>query len=164
MGGGAAELEGRGGQHLAHQRRVVMIPRQAIHRHAEVPQQFLETPVAVAALVLDKVAGREDQVRLPRIGAGMGEGGYQRVISVDTAHPRIAPGMQVRIGDVQDAQWKCHGRATTVALFPRFAGDDAGVIAARARLAATLQELRLEHLEARRHGHTAQDVGVQRGE
>ena len=148
----------------------VVIPGQAVDRQAEIAREVPEALVPGAGLVLDEIARRQDHVRPARIGKRVLQRGHQGVVRVHATHARVALRVQVRIGDVQDAQrsgpWRDYsggaGRpangfrrrrsrpaatapkyATTVALCAGLSGDDARVLATRGALAAAPQETRL---------------------
>ena len=112
--------KGAADEHLAHQRRVVVIAREAVDGQAEVAQQLLEALVARAGLVLDEVARGEDQVGPPGTGQRVGQRRHQRVVRVHAPHPRLALRVQVRVGDVEYAQGRVprrdyNGRASRAA-------------------------------------------------
>ena len=80
-----------------------MVAGQAMHRYAGLAEEFPEPLVTLPRFVLHQVAGGQDQVRPARIGERMFKARHQAGIGIDATHLRLTAGMQVRVGDMQDA-------------------------------------------------------------
>ena len=65
-------------EHLLHERRVIVVAGQAIHGQAQRAEQVSEVLVSFGAVVMDKVARDQRDIRLPVAAAIMVEDRAQR--------------------------------------------------------------------------------------
>ena len=100
---GAGDAEGFGAQHVAHDGRVVVVAGDGQHRDVQRGQRVPEQFVAGPRLVLDEIPAGDDRGGFVFVDCDPFEHCLERRPRRDAAHPGGFVGMQMRVGDMQQA-------------------------------------------------------------